>query len=67
MGGAVDEASARELYGVSLVSGFYGKGSWTVWCMLVASTIIDKLFTVEQDTAGKNCHICGLDINLVGL
>lgn len=34
--------------------------------MLVTSAIVDKFFTVEQDTANKNCHIYGLDINLVG-
>ena len=60
---ALDGASPGERYGVSLVNGFYGKGTWTAWCLLVVSAIIDKLFTVEQDTADKKRASCVLEID----
>ncbi len=53
----MDRTDARAVYGVDLVSSFYGPGSWTAWLLLVLSTFRDKIFEVERENETGKSHI----------
>lgn len=64
--GDSSDAAVRERYGIPLVSGLYGIGSWAAWILVVTATLVDKLFVTEKDTPENNAHIWGADLNLAG-
>lgn len=62
----MDRTDARAVYGVDLVSSFYGPGSWGAWLLIVLSTFIDKIFEVDRENETEKSHILGIDLNLAG-
>lgn len=62
----MDRTDARAVYGVDLVSSFYGPGSWAAWLLLALSTFLDKIFEVERENETGKSHILGVDLNLAG-
>ncbi len=60
----MDRTDARAVYGVDLVSSFYGPGIWGAWLLVVLSTFLDKIFGVEQENEPGMFYILGADLNL---
>ncbi|KAH8662297.1 hypothetical protein BX600DRAFT_437693 [Xylariales sp. PMI_506] len=52
MNATASEQAERAAYGVSSVSGFYGPGSLTGWCLLSTAVFIQKAFKEESEAEG---------------
>ena len=61
---AMDRTDTRTVYGVDLVSSFYGPGIWGAWLLVVLSTFLDKIFQVQRENQTEESHILGVDLNL---
>jgi hypothetical protein len=54
--------AAPDILGISLVSGFYGPGSWTGWYLTLLASYV-RLFTSDPDSVDPNTVLFMLGTN----